>query len=458
MLGYSDHTQQTDTQLEALIGKYEHQQRPISVDFRKMVHWLSSPERFTHLIHPYPAKLLVHIPYFFLANQILSKPGDTVFDPFCGSGTVLLESQLSGRSALGVDSNPLARLISTVKTRPISTDKLRDGFFVVMQKIPSKPRGTPPDVVNLEYWFYPHVIKQLQRLLEGIKTVSDPCLRDFFRVCFSFCVRKVSLADPRLTVPVRLRQGQYPEGHPLRGKTDAHLRRLKGINVREVFEGIVTKNLQRMETLSSLPKDCQTQVICSDARHLSYEFSNNGSYNEQIPDGSIQLVITSPPYAGAQKYIRSVSLSLGWLELCSAKEISTYKDATIGREQYRKADYAELIRTGVEPADELLTCIREMNPLRAHIAANYLVEMRSALSEIARVLQPYGYLVLVAANNQVCGQNFKTSEYLRRLAEQLGFSLKLCLIDDIRSRGLMTKRNKTASVISREWIMLFQKG
>lgn len=102
--------------------------------------------------------------------------------------------------------------------------------------------------------------------------------------------------------------------------------------------------------------------------------------------------------------------------------------------------------------------MRNVNPLRAHIAGNYLVEMRQAFAETLRVLKPNGYIVLVAANNQVCGYEFKTSQYLRTIAEQLGLSLKLCLIDDIRSRGLMTKRNKTASVITREWVMIFQKG
>jgi hypothetical protein len=68
-----------------------------------------------------------------------------------------------------------------------------------------------------------------------------------------------------------------------------------------------------------------------------------------------------------------------------------------------------------------------------------------------------GYLVLVAANNRIAGREFRTQHFLRMIAEQVGFTTELRLIDAIRSRGLMTKRNKTASVITREWVLLFSK-
>lgn len=240
--------QQTDEQLIELLGRFEKNHRPISIDFRKTVNWLT-PDRFSHKIHTYPAKLLMHIPHFFLANTVLSQPMDTVLDPFCGSGTVLLEAQIFGRRTIGADSNPIAQLISKVKTHPLPEIKLKKTLSSVIKRIPSKPSGRPPDVVNLEYWFYPHVIEQLQRILEAIKTLRNVCIKDFFLVCFSACVRKVSLADPRVAVPVRLQQDQYPKEHWLREKTSAHLRKLRRINVIKVYHEIVLANIKRMQTL-----------------------------------------------------------------------------------------------------------------------------------------------------------------------------------------------------------------
>jgi hypothetical protein len=67
-------------------------------------------------------------------------------------------------------------------------------------------------------------------------------------------------------------------------------------------------------------------------------------------------------------------------------------------------------------------------------------------------------MVLVIGDNEVCGESFPTSRYLSLYLQAAGLALKLSLVDDIKSRGLMTKRNKTAGMITREWVMLLRKG
>ena len=94
---------QTDSILYNFLQEYNASKTPLSISFREIIKNFSNTERASHSIHHYPAKLLVHIPFFFLSNTILSKPGDIVLDPFCGSGTVLLEAILSGRNAVGFD-------------------------------------------------------------------------------------------------------------------------------------------------------------------------------------------------------------------------------------------------------------------------------------------------------------------------------------------------------------------
>lgn len=447
----------TDDLLVELMDRWQGRRRSLSVDFRELVSWLRSPDRYSHLIHPYPAKLLTHIPYFFLNNDVLSKPGDMVFDPFAGSGTVLLEARMAGRSAIGAESNPLAQLVSAVKTRRLSPHNLRRAFERLLQNIPPSPSTPEPDVVNLLHWFYPHVIRQLQCILEAIHTVRSTAFRDFFLVSFSACLRKVSLADPRLSVPVRLRYEQYPDGHWLRERTQRHLRRLRRINVTKEFEKVTLANLRRIWTIEHMPSDCTATVVASDARSMVYDLVANGSPPEPVADNSVQLIITSPPYPGAQKYIRSSSLALGWLSLCPTSELRAQKARAIGREEYRQEEYSQPIITGIPSADRVLRSVRRESPLRAHIAANYLVEMKDALTEAARVLKPGGYLVLVTANNHICRREFRTSRYLLHILRDLGFSCRMSLIDSIRSRGLMTARNKTANVITRESVILLQK-
>ena len=76
----------TSEVLASLLTRYERTKRAIPVNFRKLIRWPSYPDYATHLIHPYPAKLLPHIARFFLTNNILSKPGSVVADPFAVQG------------------------------------------------------------------------------------------------------------------------------------------------------------------------------------------------------------------------------------------------------------------------------------------------------------------------------------------------------------------------------------
>src|SRR5438034_402265 len=72
---------------------------------------------FTHAIHPYPAKFPPQLPKAILEN--FASKGQTVLDPFCGSGTTLVEAKISGVDAIGVDVNGLSVLLSKVKATPL---------------------------------------------------------------------------------------------------------------------------------------------------------------------------------------------------------------------------------------------------------------------------------------------------------------------------------------------------
>ncbi len=436
--------------------EYSKTKKPIEISFKEILKELNKNERATHLIHRYPAKLLMHIPYFFVNNNIFSKEGDTILDPFCGSGTTLLEAVIANRNALGVDSNPVARLISEVKTTTydlVSLEKLSERLKSRIKHNNVKY----PDVVNIDYWFLPTIKDQLASILTSIKKIKNSKNRNFFLVCFSNCIKKVSLANPKIIVPVRLKYENYPSNHPLNKKFKIWLQQLEKMNVYDLFFDTVSENIQRISSFISIKNNGATaEIISSNARNLSYEFACN-KLNTSIPNNSIDMIITSPPYAGAQKYIRATSLNLGWLELANSKELIKLKKMTIGRENYNRHEYNQLVKTNIHEADLLLAEIYNNYPLRAHIAANYLIEMEDAFRESVRVLKPDGYFVLIAGHNNVCGREFKTYEYLLQILNNLGLKIVLKLIDDIKSYGLMTKRNKTASIITREWILVLKK-
>jgi SAM-dependent methyltransferase len=430
-----------------LVEQFQERGEPTRVCFRDLVSGINSTERATHLLHSYPAKLLPHIPAFFLANDELSRAGDTVLDPFCGSGTVLLESIIHGRHAIGVDTNPLACLIASAKISKCSPQLITESLDAVLVPTRKALSSPVPNVCNLEYWFYPHVIAQLNALRLAIFQVKAMDARHFLLACYSACLKKVSLADPRLSVPVRLRHNQYPSGHSFREKTNARMRQLRKQNVYGLFESVVRENVERLRTAQALcPLGIAARVIDADARSLG-----------EKSHGPVDLVITSPPYIGAQKYIRASSFSIGWLSLGGGQSLRELEDLNIGREHFRKSALSSLPISSIDDADELLADIRAINATRAHIAATYLCEMKVAMREVCSILKPGGYFVLVAANNRICGREFETQRYLASMLQGLGLKLRLSVVDNIRSRGLMTRRHWTADVIHREWIHVLQK-
>lgn len=426
----------TSAMLRELIARYRREKEPIEVNFRELVSWIKVGERATHYLHPYPGKLLPHIPHFFLAATDIS--AELVHDPFGGSGTVALEAVLAGKNSSFCDANPLARLIAEVKVTGYSTATLRRALHEtkeVFEKITSVPLL---EFNNVDYWYTKSTRRYLSLLKHSIDVTQKGKALKFMLVCFSVLVRKLSLADPRLSVPV-LKEAYANERSPSKSAIWAN------------FEALCERNIARAMSFSA-HRGRGRNIYVGDSA-LDYCGAGLG-----VPPGGIDMVITSPPYGGAQKYIRASSLSLGWLGFTEKTSLREFERVSIGREHYSKHEILQEYKLGIEDAEAVVQRVRSVNPLRAHIAANYLMEMREALAQIHRSIRAGGSFVLIIGNNEVCGIPFLSSEYLRRYCQELGFSLELCLIDTIKSRGLMTKRNKTAGIISREWVYLFRKG
>jgi DNA modification methylase len=442
-----------DLIIKKFIEDFSINRKPIEVSFRQLLPEIKNIDRYTHLIHSYPAKLLVHIPYFFLNNSFFSTKGDYVLDPFCGSGTILLESILAERNSYGADSNPLARLISEVKVTRLDASKLASVSNKIIREAKKIRKAFIPDVVNRNYWFSQNSILQLSKLLTAINRTENEPIRKFMLVSFSNCVKKVSYADQRVSVPVKLNPDRYGNGSKENNIISERLFQLEIIDIYKKFSAIVAENIERFKELEKAHiGKYKAELISTDARVLSSGIGKR----TRLKDNSIQLVITSPPYAGAQKYIRASSLNLGWTKLAEVEELFYLDRISIGRENYRKSEL-KISDTGIENADNLIKTIFEINPTRATIVCNYLLEMKVALNEAIRVLKENGSLILIVGNNKVCNQEFNTQEYFTEYLIRKGLKLQCKLIDDIKSYGLMTKRNKTADIISREWILIFKK-
>ena len=423
-----------------------------NVNFRELVNCFKYGERITHSIHPYPAKLLPHIPHFLLSHPDLSPKNSFVGDPFCGSGTVLLESALIGKNSWGYDCNPLATLISKVKTTPIEPTRITRGLQRIIKNAPLIRNPTTPDVPNLHYWFYSETIPLLSAIAELVSRMRAQDLKSFFQIALSVTSRRLSLADPRIPVPVRFSPEKYPNHHWLHHFYRERRAYITTASPLVAFEAVVKRNADRNYRLWELRNELGRVHI---SRHDSKSAFPTPIGSTVEP--STDLVITSPPYGSAQKYTRSTKLSLGWLSLWESHRLSDLDAISIGREQYRKCYVRELPETGISEADAQLKRFFSSATVRCVALAQYFVEMKIVMRRVFDAISSGGHLVLIMGDNSLRGELFPTSRYLMNICEELGFNTRAVLIDRIKSRGLLTRRHATSGVINHEHIMIFRK-
>lgn len=433
--------------VHTLLRRFRSTDEPVHVDFRKLVSWRGYPEYATHLIHPYPAKLLAHIPFLFLSDRRFTPKGSVILDPFCGSGTVLLEGVLAGLRVAGSDVNPLARMITRAKlSTPPETQLLLALRDILRRARRYGRRSEPPFIEQIKYWYSPRVVGELEALRRAIAHIEEDNIREFLQVAFSVCVRKVSLCDPRLSVPVRLRANQYPKGHWLHDSSARHLAQLATVDSLDEFESIALTNIARLRALRALAGRVRTPVIFEDARALP------------VSSQSVDFVVSSPPYAAAQKYIRASGLSLYWLGLVQSRGLAQLHTRSIGNEHLSAVSSEAVPYTGIGIADRHLRRAARINPSRARIVAEYVHFMTGALAEAVRITRHGGHICLVLGNSQLCGEEFPVTSVVEEILRARGMESRMILQDEIRSRGLMTRRNTTAGVIRSEQIQLWRRS
>jgi hypothetical protein len=440
----------TSLLIEELRRAYAKRPSPLTVDFRQLVSWKKVGDQLTHQLHPYPAKLLPHIAHFFVNASSYHGAGDVVLDPFCGSGTVALEASVAGRTPYVADANPLALLLTRVKTTRYDPEELLATALVIRKRARRYRTAPEAQIVNAHLWYTPARKLQLEVLLRAIDEVESPDLREFFHVCFSVTARRLSLSDPAISVPVRLKTKAAFDERTNRSIRD-HLRWVSGADHVEDFMHACAANIQRVAETNAANVVRRAAVeFGDDARQLVNEAGC------RMEPASIPLVITSPPYGSAQKYIRAMSLSLNWLRMATPAELVKLENKSIGREHLR-FDLPAGTERLPSKYERFVSQLMRINPDRAAITRHFLVDLRSALHEIERVTSYGGRIVLVLGNNVVCGKPLETDKFALEVLERKGVKLEIWMHDRIKSRGLITKRHPTASVIGQESVLVLRK-
>ncbi|MBW5382419.1 DNA methylase [Brachyspira pilosicoli] len=426
-----------------------------------------------YTIHSYPAVMVPPISrnIINIVKQIMEV--DSLLDPFSGSGTVLVEGMLANiKTVYGNDINPLAIFISKVKTNKLDIYELKKEVSVLLENINNdykknidfyegadeyckkslditskngwgdnapkylreyiklnKINFEVPDFKNIGYWFKPRMILQLQMIKNHILTIKKENIRNFVFVAFSELVRIVS----------NRRKGEFKMFRMLPAKVESF-----NPDVLKEFTSILENNIKKMH---SFVEACKNNNSNSKVKI----FNNNVIDLFCIPDSSIDLVITSPPYGDSRTtvaYGEYSRLSLQWLDLfkLSQKEIMMLDKRLMGGVKFRNGfEFSIPSKT----LNKSLKSIKNIDLERAGDVYSFYLDLEKAISSISKKTKKGGYQFWVVANRTVKGELLKTDKIIIEIANKYNMDYVYTIDRNIINK-VMPSLNSPTNVVGKK--------
>lgn len=324
------------------------------------VDW-SFPTRVAHSeiegIHPYPAKFVAELPRALLEHLPIPR-GTSVLDPFCGSGTALVESQRVGIESVGIDLNPIACLMSRVKTQPCPNDL--EGEARAVQKLARDVAPSVPSIPNLDHWFRHDIQEELARLTTAIADAPAE-VRDCLHLALSSIIVRVSNQE-----------------------SDTRYAAInKDIDAANVGDWFIRAARRISDALSGLEYPLvPARVIEGNTLEIT---------PEQIGT-PVGMVITSPPYPNAYEYWLYHKYRMWWL----GYDPLSVKEHEIGaRAHFFKKNH--------------------------HTKEHFVEQMKHTFSLLDKVVVRKGFVCFVVGRSRIHGEIINNAEIVEQAGFEKGF-------------------------------------
>lgn len=417
--------------------------------------------KLTHYLFRFPAKF--HPPLVKSLLERYTKTNDLVFDPFCGSGTLLVEASVAGRRSFGIDVDPLAVLISNAKVTRHRQSLLvsnahclieslhqmrrsdaeyqrrmhRDLSEGLYEKQIAPVRDYVPEIPNLFHWFRRYVIVDLAYIRRAIDELqcSDKQKR-FFLIVFASIIRNASNADP-----VAVSGLEYT----------AHMRRRDDagrlVDPFALFDASLSRALNSIEAFGKTTKsNINSVAYLGDATQLS-------SFSFELADA----VITSPPYHGAVDYYRRHQLEHFWLGLTDTQdERLELLGQYVGRPKVPQRDrfvVDGVLATGLVKYWEAK--IREVSNERADAFKHYLVAMQETFAGLSGSVKRGAPVLMVVGHSSWNGSQIPTTDLFAEIAQE-DFTLEEVLWYPVTNRYMSYSRHNGAN-IETEYVLVLRR-
>ncbi|SRR6266851_1324840 len=406
-----------------------------------------------HGYHRYPAKFIPQ-----LVRRIIdtySCPRDLIGDTFVGSATTGIEALRSGRRFWGSDVNPVALLIGRAKCIPLLpaaldkawkqlTDQLKHVQRIGRRPLTEREKeailaidiARASDEERFAYWFPAEYQRALESILHEILVIADEPIRIFFLCGFSNILRRSSIWLSGSTKPQK------------------DLKKYLGDPAEEFY-----KHMQDMIRRNALYWADLTMAHI-DPHHVTERCFLTQADARCLPlaSGSLDLLVTSPPYATCYAYNELHQLTHLWFTRYHIFPSPQAELAYIGSKAVSKRNQQEN-HTNVMPSQQANGALAQLASLANASNASsiqrevrqlhyYFQDMYAALHESARVVASRKRLVLIIGDSRRRGITIPTSAALCEMADSVGFKLEQRIVREVPGRILVSTRDMTTGRFS----------
>jgi len=389
----------------------------------------------THGIHRFAGKFIPNLPRYLLREVIPNDPERVVLDPFCGSGTTLIEAALEGRSFIGLDIDPLSVVISTAKTQPLNNREISalEQFWQGHSFSKAHPQVVPT-VPNLNHWFTERAITELSSIKYRCLELP-PRLRTFSLVVFSSIIRRVSNADDQT-------QKTYVS-HTL-PKDPPPPSTLFPIFLSRAIEGM----REYIQLLPTEPKG----------------FIKRGDAVADIKPLEFDDVITSPPYIDSIDYVYNQMLEYFWL--LDELEIQSYDNYRVMRKRpmgFRTYDeskidgfFKEHLRQAEKRLEQVCHQIGEQSPKEELAVRSFFFDYAQHVDQVRARQRQNGVYVCIVGNSLIRGVTVPTVDFIETIHSNAGYELVNKWSYEIRRHYMKFPRRSNSGKIKQDYILVFR--
>jgi site-specific DNA-methyltransferase (cytosine-N4-specific) len=394
---------------------------PNDFDFKN-----ETTQYLTHKYHSYPARFIPQIPKTVI-NSFLS-PTDrskVVLDPFVGSGTTCVEARLANKNTIGIDINPLAVLIAKSKCTPVNSS-LTETTGILLNNIKNDfsksltSKNTldefPEHLLGLKKDNHDYVKKSneyLRYVKEGIKEVK---INNKFFLPLTIILKNIKNNDftSELENYFLVALSSTINTLSKNGREKNHDTTSKDYPITIFEKHLKNMNAEMIKFYELCDKNNYSKII------------EGKSWNLPLEEDSVDLVVTSPPYANAFDYHREHKLNILWLGL----EYREFKNHEMG-------------------AHSLFTANR------FRMLTEYLSDMFSSISEMCRVLKKDGTACIVVGNSTIEHMTIETHNHFKHFGDVVGLKFKKEILRNIDVTKKYTSRG--IGNIDKEYVIFFEK-